>query len=78
MLHFENGKNLLITAPKNNNENVYIDRLTVDGKEYTKNYFEHEDLQKGGVIEVTMSDKPNYKRGTKKSDFPYSYSESGR
>ena len=78
MLHFENGKNLLITAPKNNNENVYIDRLTVDGKEYTKNYFEHEDLQKGGVIEVTMSDKPNYKRGTKKSDFPYLYSESGR
>ena len=40
---------------------------------YTKNFYRHEDLLKGGEIEIEMSDTPNKKRGIKDSDAPYSF-----
>ena len=73
-LHFENGNDLVINAPANSDENIYIESMTFNGKEYTKNYLEHADLFKGGVIDVKMSSQPNQKRGVNPEDFPYSYS----
>lgn len=73
-LHFENGKNLVINAPKNSSENIYIQSVKVNGKNYTKNYLEHNELLKGGIIDIVMGDQPNKSRGTQTSDFPYSFS----
>ncbi len=73
-LHFENGNNLVIEAPQNNDENIYIESMTLNGKEYSKNYLKHEDLLKGGVIHYDMNAKPNLSRGTEKKDYPYSFS----
>ena len=36
-LHFENGKNLVINAPANSDKNIYIESMTFNGKNYTKN-----------------------------------------
>ena len=73
-LHFENGKNLVINAPDNSDKNIYIESMSFDGKEYTKNYLEHFELLKGGVLDIKMGDKPNMNRGVNPEDFPYSFS----
>lgn len=74
-IHLENGKELVIDAPENSDENYYIKSMSMNGENYTKNYFRHEDLMKGGTIEVEMSDEPNKKRGINDDDAPYSFSK---
>ena len=73
-LHFENGNNLVINAPNNSDKNIYIESMTFNGKNYTKNYLDHNDLFKGGVIDIVMGDKPNLERGINPEDMPYSFS----
>lgn len=73
-IHFENGKNLVINAPANSDKNIYIESMRFNGQEYTKNYLDHNEMMKGGVIDITMGDQPNMTRGTKAEDMPYSFS----
>lgn len=73
-LRFENGKTLTIQAPENDSKHIYVESMTVDGKDYTKNYLDHNTLLQGGVIDFRMGEKPNYNRGTRKADLPYSFS----
>lgn len=73
-LHFENGKNLVINAPANSDKNIYIESMTFNGKNYTKNYLDHNELYKGGVLDIRMGDKPNLNRGVNPEDLPYSFS----
>uniref|UniRef100_UPI0030DC9079 GH92 family glycosyl hydrolase n=1 Tax=uncultured Salegentibacter sp. TaxID=259320 RepID=UPI0030DC9079 len=68
----ENGNELIINAPQNSDSNKYIQKMELNGKNYTKNYLSHKELMKGAVIDIEMGDTPNKNRGTKKSDFPYS------
>ena len=71
-INLENGKAITINAEKNSTDNVYIDALKVNGKEYSKTYFTQEDLVEGATINFEMSAKPNLGRGTDKADYPYS------
>lgn len=73
-LHLENGKTVTISAPNNGDDKRYISSMTLNGKEYTKNYLTHQDLLNGTSISYKMDAKPNQQRGTKESDFPYSFS----
>jgi alpha-1,2-mannosidase, putative len=73
-LSLENGKTVVINAPENSADNRYIQTAKFNGKDYTKNWFSHEDLMKGAKIDFTMGPKPNEKRGINDSDFPYSFS----
>ena len=73
-LHFENGKSLVINAPENSDKNIYIESMSFNGKDYTKNYLEHFELLKGGVLNIKMGNKPNMDRGVNPEDFPYSFS----
>lgn len=70
-LNLENGKQVTITRE---GKGCYIKSMTIDGKPYTHNYLDHEQLMKGCRIHYIMSDKPNYSRGTGKGDLPYSFS----
>ena len=36
-LHFENGKSLVVNAPENSDKNIYIESMSFNGKNYTKN-----------------------------------------
>src|SRR5690606_6923240 len=58
-ISLDNGKKITIKAKNNSKENRYIERMKVNGKNYTKNYLRHEDLMKGAKIEFTMSPVPN-------------------
>ena len=73
-LHFENGKNLVINAPENSDKNIYIESMSFNGVNYTKNYLDHNELLKGGVLDIKMGDKPNLSRGVNPEDLPYSFS----
>ena len=73
-LHLENGKTVTISAPNNGDDKRYISSMSLNGKEYTKNYLTHQDLLNGASISFKMDAKPNQQRGTKESDFPYSFS----
>ncbi len=73
-VNLENGRKILINSSNNNASRRYISDMKVGGNAYSKNYLKHEDLMKGAQIDITMSENPNKSRGTKASDFPYSFS----
>jgi len=73
-LNLENGKQIIINAPKNSDGNRYVTALKVNGAAYSKNWLSHTALQKGAVLDFDMSATPNKQRGTNEADFPYSMS----
>ena len=52
--------------------------MYLNGEKYTKSYINYDDIKNGVKIHFVMSNKPNYKRGTKASDIPASVSEKGK
>ncbi|GAA4780373.1 GH92 family glycosyl hydrolase [Olivibacter ginsenosidimutans] len=68
------GKEIVLHATNNGQENRYIQELKVNGTPYTKNFLKHDDLIKGAVLDFNMGNTPNKQRGTQESDFPYSLS----
>jgi predicted alpha-1,2-mannosidase len=74
-LQLENGNHFVVNAENNSKENLFVDEINLNGKEYNKNYVTHEDLLKGGELVFTMHNKPNKSRGTSKENWPYSMSK---
>lgn len=71
------GGKLTIIARNNSDKNIYIQSVKLNGKAYTKNWFQHNDIfNKGNVtIEFEMGDKPNYKWGVGAANCPSSMSK---
>ena len=74
VIHLENGKKFTINAPENSAENFYIDNMKLNGKRYTHSFIKHQDIMRGGKMDISMSSKPNTQRATAKEDRPYSFS----
>jgi predicted alpha-1,2-mannosidase len=74
-IELENGNVIEINAPENSKENIYIDKMYLNGQVWDKNYVRYSDLMKGAVLDFEMTDKPNMQRGTDPSAWPYSYSK---
>lgn len=74
-IELENGNQLRISAPENNIDNIYIDKLYINGKEWDKNYVNYNDLMEGAWLKFDMTNKPNKERGTDPSAWPYSYTK---
>ncbi len=73
-LNFENGKKLVIRAPENNKENIYVQNIKLNGGVLDKNYIKHSQLIKGGTLVFQMGSEPEKRRGTKEEAYPYSMS----
>ena len=73
-LNFENGKKMVIDAPGNSKENVYIKSIRLNSKSLDRNYILHSELQKGGRLQFMMQNTPEKKRGISESSYPYSMS----
>jgi predicted alpha-1,2-mannosidase len=71
-INLENGKKFVVDAPLNDKDHVYIQSSTLNGKPYTKNFITHNDLIKGGILKLEMSNKPNEQRGLSADDKPFS------
>ncbi|MEP6611361.1 MAG: GH92 family glycosyl hydrolase [Mucilaginibacter sp.] len=74
-INLENGKTIIINAPKNSADNKYVNSLTINGKPYVFNWLSHKALIGGEVLNFDMSATPNKQRGTGKGDVPFSMSK---
>ena len=72
-INLENGNKTIIKTENNSKENIYIQSVSINGKDYSKSYIKHADIINGSEIIFKMGNKPNYKWGNKKEDRPYSY-----
>ncbi|WP_151088252.1 GH92 family glycosyl hydrolase [Hymenobacter baengnokdamensis] len=74
-LHLPGGHDVVLNAPANNAENRYINRLTVNGQEYTRNWLSHRELVQGATLDFEMGSQPNKARGIGIEDAPFSMSK---
>ncbi|GHV66091.1 alpha-1 2-mannosidase [Bacteroidia bacterium] len=70
-IHLGNGKTLTIKA-NNPAQNIYINKVTLNGVEIENNYVTYAQLMAGGTLDFTLSDQPNYTRGIAETAYPYS------
>jgi predicted alpha-1,2-mannosidase len=64
------SKTFTIEAVNNCPENVYIQRIELDGKDYSKSYITHKDIANGGKLKYFMGNKPNKNFGSLKQSRP--------
>lgn len=58
-IQFENGKAFNVIAKNYAPENKYIQSAKLNGIVWDNPWFSHSDIKDGGVLELTMGDKPN-------------------
>lgn len=73
-ISLENGKKVVIDAPRNGPDKRYVKRIRFNGASHPRNYVNHSRLMKGGRIRIDMAAEPNLNRGTEPSAAPYSFS----
>jgi len=55
----ENGKTFTIRAKNGSAKNFYIKEVTLNGRRLNAPTIDHSDITKGGVLEFTMTDRPD-------------------
>ena len=71
----QNGKTFRVNTINNSGKNVYIQSALLNGKPYTKTFITHQDIMNGGVLELTMGNKPSKTWGVNIADAPGSMTE---
>jgi predicted alpha-1,2-mannosidase len=68
----QGGKSFRVVVKNNSGANKYIQRMTLNGKPYTRSYISHQDIMRGGVLQLEMGAAPSKEWGVKPEDRPYS------
>lgn len=63
--NFYKGGTFTIEAKNNSAQNIYIQSAKLNGKPYNKAYLDHQDITRGGKLELIMGAQPNKQFGTK-------------
>ncbi|MFI0264624.1 GH92 family glycosyl hydrolase [Streptomyces sp. NPDC017056] len=58
-VHLENGRDLVVSAPRNSARNVYVQGLRVNGKAWHSTALPHALLARGGTLEFAMGPRPS-------------------
>ncbi|MEE4540630.1 GH92 family glycosyl hydrolase [Streptomyces sp. V4-01] len=58
-VHLDNGHDIVVNAPDNNRDNVYVQSLKVNGQDYTKPYLTGAQLTAGATLDFTMGSSPS-------------------
>jgi len=74
-LEFENGNILVIEAPGNDRQNIYIQNIKLNGKVIDRNFIRHAELLNGGELVFTMGPEPERSRGITEDVCPFSMSK---
>jgi predicted alpha-1,2-mannosidase len=74
-IQFENGKTMVIDASENNNANLYVEDILLNGRSLDRNFIKHSELLDGGRLNFKMQDKPDVRRGTSAGTYPFSMSK---
>ena len=70
VINLENGKQITITANNLSDKNIYVNKLTYNGKNYSKSWFTHDMLMNGCKFHFEMDSIPSNIWG--KESLPYS------
>ncbi|MBR2300993.1 MAG: GH92 family glycosyl hydrolase [Bacteroidaceae bacterium] len=73
-VNLENGNSFVVDARGNSSDTPYIRRMSLNRKNYTRNYITYDALMRGATIKMQMDSVPNKQRGTESADAPYSFS----
>lgn len=73
-LNLSNGNTVTISAPNNELSTPYVNRLSVNGNIYDRNYITYDLLNQGALLDYQMGKEPNYSRGIAADSKPYSFS----
>ena len=74
VINLPNGKTFEIVAENCSDDNKYIQKATLNGKEWDKPWFSHDDLMNGGKLVLVMGDKANKSWGANLGAVPPSAS----
>ncbi|HHU95953.1 MAG: GH92 family glycosyl hydrolase [Bacteroidota bacterium] len=69
-MQLSNGNTFRIVAKNNSKDNKYIQSAQLNGKEWGKPWFSHDDIKDGGVLELIMGEKANRTWGARPEDAP--------
>ena len=58
-VHLPNGRDLVIEAPENSPENVYVRSVVLNGEVLDRLFLTHEEVAAGGTLRFEMSAEPN-------------------
>ncbi|MFJ3901374.1 GH92 family glycosyl hydrolase [Streptomyces sp. NPDC090025] len=73
-VRMDNGRTLVVEAPRNSARNIYVQGVKVNGKRWTSTALPHDLLAKGGVLSFDMGPKPSA-WGTGRSAAPVSVTQ---
>ena len=76
-VHLDNGRKLVVKAPKNSAKNIYVQGLKVNGTSWNSTALPHGVVARGGTIEFAMGPKPS-SWGTGKKAAPVSITTDDR
>ncbi len=71
-IHLENGNDFTIQSNNVSSENKYIQSVSLNGEEYSKSWFRHEDIMNGSELVFEMGPLPNKNWGEIKDSRPSS------
>lgn len=69
VIYLENGKKFSIIAHNASTKNIYIQSVSLNGRNYTKSYISHSDILKGGTFIFEMEPTPNRIWATSREDY---------
>lgn len=58
-MRLSNGNTFEVIAPEASPKNKYIQSVKLNGKEWTKSWFSHSDIEGGAVMEIELGEYPN-------------------
>ena len=64
------GKTFTVEAENNTKENIYIQKVFLNGKPYKKTYITYEDIMNGSTLKFVMGKRPNKSFGKAMADRP--------
>ena len=74
VIHTDSGKDFVIKAEGNSDENVYVGKMFLNGKDYHKTFVSHGDIKNGGEFVFKMTSEPVSSEYAE-NELPYSLSK---
>lgn len=71
----KDSKVFTILTENNSKENIYIQHVYLNGKDYNKSYIRYSDIVKGGTLKFVMGNKPNKSFGFEPDSRPIELDE---
>lgn len=59
IIRLPKNKQFIIDAENQSAENIYIQKIVLNGKPYTKSYLSYKDIMSGGTLTITMGKEPS-------------------